>query len=70
MKVIKTSSLSGIEHVVELDITYEELIRVENRFHTKELIQNIVPKLTSGEREFLKSGITEKEWENTFGKID
>jgi len=62
MKVTKISQLSGIEHTMELNITSEELMRIENRFNTKELIQNIVPHLVASEREFLMTGITEKEW--------
>jgi hypothetical protein len=62
MKVTKISQLSGIEHTMELNITSEELMRIENRFNTKELIQNIVPHLLASEREFLMTGITEKEW--------
>lgn len=70
MKVTKASQLSGIEHTLDLNITSEELMRVENRFYTKELIQNIVPQLTMGEREFLMTGITEEEWNRTFGEDD
>jgi hypothetical protein len=70
MKVTKISQLSGIEHTIELNITLEELGRVDNRFYTTELIQNIVPQLTMGEREFLITGITEEEWNNTFFEID
>jgi hypothetical protein len=55
---------------MELNITSDELVRIENRFYTKELIQNIVPNLTMGEREFLMTGITEEEWNKTFGEID
>jgi hypothetical protein len=70
MKITKISQLSGIEHTIELNITLEELGRVENRFYTTELIQNIVPQLTIAEREFLITGITEEEWNNTFFEID
>lgn len=70
MKVTKASQLSGVEHTLDLNITSEELMRVENRFYTKELIQNIVPQLTMGEREFLMTGITEEEWNRTFGEDD
>ena len=70
MKITKISQLSGIEHTIELNITLEELGRVENRFYTTELIQNIVPQLTMAEREFLMTGITEKEWNTTFADID
>jgi hypothetical protein len=70
MKVTKISQLSGIENTLELNITMDELVRVENRRYTTELIQNIVPQLSMAEREFLMTGITEKEWNTTFADID
>lgn len=70
MKITKVSQLSGIEHTLEIDVDQYQMIRIENRFHTKELIQNIVPHLTLVEREFLMTGITEKEWDTTFAEID
>ncbi len=70
MKITKVSQLSGIEHTMDIDVDQYQIIRIENRFHTKELIQNIVPNLTLAEREFLMTGITEKEWDTTFAEID
>ena len=70
MKVTKVSQLSGKEHTIDINITLNELTEIENRFHTKKLIQNIVPNLTMSEREFLMTGITEEEWNNTFGEIE
>jgi hypothetical protein len=70
MKITKVSQLSGIEHTLELNITSEELMRVENRHYTTELIQNIVPQLTMDEREFLMTGITESEWNTNFAGED
>jgi len=70
MKITKKSSLSGVEHTIDIDITEEEFQRVEMRFFTKELIQNINPNVSLGEREFLMTGITEKEWDETFNEIE
>jgi hypothetical protein len=55
---------------LNINITESELWRVENRYNSKELIQNIVPNLTMDEREFLMTGITNEEWIRTFGEID
>ena len=52
---------------MDINVTQYEMIRIENRFHTKELIQNIVPNLSMDEREFLMTGITSDEWSSTFG---
>ena len=68
MKITKISQLSGKEHTMELDVDQYQMIRIENRFHSKELIQNIVPHLSMDEREFLMTGITSEEWNNTFSE--
>ena len=68
MNITKISSLTGIEHTLNINITEDELLRVENRYNSKELIQNIVPNLTMDEREFLMTGITNEEWIRTFGE--
>lgn len=70
MKITKVSQLTGKEHTMDIDVNQYEMIRIENRFHSKELIQNIVPNLSMSEREFLMTGITSEEWDNTFGEID
>ena len=70
MNITKISSLTGIEHTLNINITEDELLRVENRYNSKELIQNIVPNLTMDEREFLMTGITNEEWIRIFGEID
>jgi hypothetical protein len=68
MLITKTSNISGQENTLDLDITQDQLDRVNNRFNTTELIQNIVPNLTPGEREFLITGITEQEWDELYGE--
>ena len=70
MEITKKSSLSGVEHTLDIDITEEQFQRVEMRFFTKELIQNIIPNVSLGEREFLMTGITQEEWDNTFNYIE
>ena len=68
MKITKVSQLTGKEHTMDIDVNQYEMIRIENRFHSKELIQNIVPNLSMSEREFLMTGITSEEWDNTFSE--
>jgi hypothetical protein len=70
MLITRTSQISKTNSTMELDITYEQLDRVNNRFQTKELIQNIVPNLSMEEREFLITGITPKEWNELFNPIE
>lgn len=63
MKITKQSQLSGKTNTMELDITNEQLVKYDNG----ELIQNVFPNMNADEREFLKSGITPKEWSDVFG---
>ena len=70
MNITKISSLTGIEHTLNINVTEDELLRVENRYNSKELIQNIVPNISMEEREFLMTGITNEEWIRVFGEID
>jgi hypothetical protein len=70
MLVEMISSLSGKTNTMELDVTYEQLYRIDNRRYTAELIQNIVPNLTPGQREFLMTGITPEEWTAIYGELE
>ena len=70
MNVTKRSQLTGVEHTMNIDITESELIRIENRRESGELIQNIVPNLSMSDREFLMTGVTNEEWIRMFGEID
>lgn len=63
MLIRKTSRISGTVSTMDLDITSEQWARIEAGI---ELIQNIVPHLSSDEREFLITGITPQEWDKLF----
>jgi hypothetical protein len=70
MNITKRSSLTGKENTLNIDVTPEQLARIENRMNTTELIQNIVPNLSMSDREFLMTGITNEEWIRMFGEVD
>ena len=63
MIITRTSKLTGKEHSLSIDVTTQQL----EAWYAGELIQNIMPNLTPDEREFLITGITSAEWEETFG---
>ena len=63
MLITKASRISGNVSSMDLDITSEQFSRIESGI---ELIQNIVPHLSSEEREFLITGITPQEWNELF----
>ena len=64
MLVTRVSVISRKENSMELDITQDQLNRYEFGLG---LIQDIFPNLSGEEREFIKTGITPKEWEELFG---
>ena len=68
LEVTKKSIISGKTNTMELDISQEQLDRWESV--DKQLIQVAFPNLSSSEREFLMTGITPTEWNDTFGDDD
>jgi hypothetical protein len=68
LEVTKKSIISGKTNTMELDISQEQLDRWESV--DKQLIQVAFPNLSSSEREFLMTGITPTEWNDTFGDGD
>lgn len=66
MLVTRISMLSKETRTMDIDVTPQQLDRIENSFFTKELIQNIVPHLSPSDREFLKTGIIDAEWDLVF----
>jgi uncharacterized protein (DUF779 family) len=64
MKLSKRSIISGKINEMNLDITEEQYFSWKNG----ELVQKVFPQLNSGEREFIVSGITPKEWKEVFGE--
>ena len=66
MKITKKSQLTGKVHTMDLDVTQEQI----DRWQRGTLIQTTIPQLRPDEREFLISGITPQEWEETFGAYE
>jgi hypothetical protein len=58
MKVTRISSVSGVTRTMDLDITPQQLIDYEKGMK----IQYAFPNLTTSEREFFMTGITDEEW--------
>ena len=65
MRISRKSQLTGILHTMDLPVTQEQLD--EYYYGDRSLmIQDIFPNLDAGQREFLMTGITPKEWDNLF----
>lgn len=58
MKITKKSMLTGVTRTIDMPITEQQY----TDWVDGALIQNVMPHLTVGEREFLLSGITDEEW--------
>jgi len=63
MLIQRRSILTGVFTTLELPVTQEQINRWQ---HGGELIQDVFPDLTPGQREFLLSGTTEEDWNRLF----
>jgi hypothetical protein len=66
MMVTRKSMMSGEVRTLNLDVTNQQL----QRWRAGELIQNVMPKLTPSEREFIITGVTDEEWEDSMREED
>ena len=61
MQITKTSILTGKTSTMSLPITQKQLDLYNN---TRMKIQEVFPNLDNSQREFIKTGITQEEWDN------
>ena len=66
MLINKRSPFSGKVHTMEIPVTQEEI----DDWKDGALIQNAMPNLTANQREFIMTGITPSEWEDTFSESE
>ena len=64
MQITRTSMFSGKANTLDLDVTAEQIAAWQGGV----LIQDAMPQLSAGEREFLKTGVTPQEWDEMFGE--
>lgn len=62
MEITRKSMISGKWNTREIPVTPEQLYRWEEGM----LIQDAMPHLSADEREFIMTGITPEEWDETF----
>ena len=63
MKITRKSPFTGQVHTMDIEVTDEQVADYESGT----LLQRAFPHLSADEREFIKTGITPQEWEDTFG---
>ena len=64
MKITKQSTLTGKVNAIDLPVTEKQLERYSLNAGC---VQDIFPELCMGLREYIKSGITPREWKSNFG---
>ena len=63
MLITKKSAFTGIEHTLEIPVTQAQL----DLWKSGVSIQNAMPNISAEDREFIKTGVTAQEWNDTFG---
>lgn len=63
MQINRICPLTGKSITLDLNVTHDQMMRF---MEGEDLIQNIFPDLTPGEREFIKSGILESTYDKMF----
>jgi hypothetical protein len=66
MQITRISGMTGVEHTREIDVEQEQL----DAWDAGLLIQEAMPQLDADDREFIMTGITPSEWDDTFGSDD
>jgi len=62
MKITRTSMTTGITRTLDLPVTSEQL----QAWKDGVLIQRAMPHPSNDDREFIMTGITAEEWDDTF----
>ncbi|BBY53973.1 hypothetical protein H7J07_04895 [Mycobacterium koreense] len=66
MEVTRVSRITGVTHTLDLPITEEQM----RAYERGALIQQAMPDLAPGLREFIATGITPQEWDQFVGAED
>lgn len=64
MNITRTSAFTGVTRTLDLPITEAQY----DAWVEGATLQNAFPNLTPGQREFIKTGVTDEEWTAFFGE--
>jgi hypothetical protein len=65
VEITRCSMVSGITRTKELPVTDEQF----QKYLQGACIQDAFPNLSKADREFIKTGITDEEWEELFREV-
>ena len=65
-RVTRISPISGVEHTLDLPVSPRDFRFAMDLYERGALIQNAFYMLSDADREFVKTGITPDEWDETF----
>ena len=65
MNITRISPLTGRATTMDLPVTQDQLDELASR-GPRRLIQEIFPDLSASEREFIKTGYTQADWDKLF----
>lgn len=65
MLITRKSQISGEVNTLEINVTEQQILNWQNGMY----IQEAMPNVSSEEREFIKTGITPKEWNEMFSDM-
>ena len=62
MKITRVSMFTGKKRTLDINVTQEQL----DDYASGTLIQRAFPNISAADREFIKTGVTDAEWDETF----
>tara|TARA_Y100000034_G_C6744863_1_gene330721 strand:- start:564 stop:755 length:192 start_codon:yes stop_codon:yes gene_type:complete len=62
MKITRVSMFTGIKRTLDIDVTQKQL----DDYESGTLLQVAFSNLSAAEREFIKTGVTDAEWNEIF----
>ena len=66
MLIQRKSPMTGETNVMDLPVTAEQMAEMDLPSTERRLVQDIFPQLTPAEREFIKTGYTQEDWDKMF----
>lgn len=66
MLITRRSPLTGKETTMDLDVTQEQMDEFALPGSQRRLVQSVFPNLTPDQREFIKTGYTQEDWDAMF----